>query len=261
MSRFIITEDEKKRIRKLYKGILSEVMVNTEYPESSKVFGCVNLETDKGDNWGVGNKKDKREYVELYWPNSLQILYVDGKVEQWTKNAKTKTKDGTWKCENDKITYNWISSNQGTNDEIYKYNYPGDTEYVYGVKDGHWWAKYIPTGKEADLSADPRWTKSVENLNIQFPNAIQGVSSKTTKSTNLDCIKIDTSKGDVKDYYQGAKMWFVRKWYVDTYDVYWENNTYQTFNKTTKAVTNTGTWRCNPSEENGFSIESTNYKV
>ena len=101
MARFILTEQERKRIRNLYGTLLSEAgaRVNVAEPESSKNFACIVMDEDDGDKWGVD--KENREYVELFYPNSLKIFYADGVVEQWTKDAKTKVNQGTWKCKSD----------------------------------------------------------------------------------------------------------------------------------------------------------------
>jgi len=50
----------------------------------------------------------------------------------------------------------------------YKYNYPGDKAYVYGYKDGKWYAKNVATNREFDLSTNPKWKSSIDNLNKQF---------------------------------------------------------------------------------------------
>lgn len=262
MGKFVITEEERKRIKSLYINESTFTMVNSDFPESSKVFSCVAINKADYEKWYKNN--DGTEYVTKIYPSSQQLLYSNGTATQATRDGKTITKRGTWKCENNKPVFNWNDSSNATstssgntNDEIYKYDYPGDTVYKYGVKDGKWWAKYLPTGQEVDLTSNPKWNQSIENLNIKFPEAIKDVSTQSTSGSNLSCIKIDTAKGDVKNYYAGAKMWFVRKYYDKTYDVYWENNTYQTFGKDSKKNTHKGTWRCNSSEPNGFSIVTT----
>ena len=52
---------------------------------------------------------------------------------------------------------------------IYQYEYPNDTKYRYGVKDGKWFGKNLANGKEFDLSTIKT---TVANLNNKFPNAL-----------------------------------------------------------------------------------------
>ena len=52
---------------------------------------------------------------------------------------------------------------------IYKYEYPNDKKYRYGVKDGKWFGKNLANGKEFDLSTI---TTTIANLNNTFPNAL-----------------------------------------------------------------------------------------
>ena len=55
---------------------------------------------------------------------------------------------------------------------IYQYEYPNDTKYRYGVKDGKWFGKNLANGKEFDLSTIKT---TVANLNNKFPNALDEV--------------------------------------------------------------------------------------
>jgi len=55
----------------------------------------------------------------------------------------------------------------------YKYNYPGDKSYVYGYKDGKWYTKSVTKNVEFDLSTNPKWKSTVDNLNKQFASQIK----------------------------------------------------------------------------------------
>ncbi len=55
----------------------------------------------------------------------------------------------------------------------YKYNYPGDKSYVYGYKDGKWYTKNVAKNVEFDLSTNPKWKSTVDNLNKQFASQIK----------------------------------------------------------------------------------------
>lgn len=135
------------------------------------------------------------------FPNSTIFYTVNGRFYQYPKGV-TKgepTIKGSWKLENNKIvtvkdaaynkpvvtepaktgetkkpalkaagqsTPNTTGSSIGV---IYKYEYPNDKKYRYGVKDGKWFGKNLANGKEFDLSTI---TTTITNLNNKFPNAM-----------------------------------------------------------------------------------------
>ena len=80
----------------------------------------------------------------------------------------------------------------------FKYKYPGDKNYRYGVKGTDWYAKNINNQKVFNISKDG-FTSSVENLNRQFPNAfkevVQPVSpeTKTPETPTQDSTKVVTN--------------------------------------------------------------------
>lgn len=65
----------------------------------------------------------------------------------------------------------------------FKYKYPGDRNYRYGVKGTDWYAKNINNQKVFNISKDG-FTSSVENLNRQFPNAFKEVAQPVSPKTN-----------------------------------------------------------------------------
>ena len=85
----------------------------------------------------------------------------------------------------------------------FKYKYPGDRNYRYGVKGTDWYAKNINNQKVFNISKDG-FTSSVENLNRQFPNAfkevVQPVSpeTKTPETPTQDSTKVVTNLPPVK---------------------------------------------------------------
>jgi hypothetical protein len=134
------------------------------------------------------------------FPNSTVFYTVNGRFFQYPKGV-TKgepTIKGSWKLENNKIkttpdnkvevvkkvedvkkqpakqalkpagqsTPNTTGSSIGV---IYKYEYPNDKKFTYGVKDKKWFGKNLANGKEFDLSTI---TTTIANLNRQFPNAM-----------------------------------------------------------------------------------------
>jgi len=74
----------------------------------------------------------------------------------------------------------------------YKYNYPNDKSYVYGYKDGKWYAKSVANNNEFDLSTNPKWKSSIDNLNKQFASQIKApaVSPIGTSSSPAPEVKL-----------------------------------------------------------------------
>jgi len=67
----------------------------------------------------------------------------------------------------------------------YKYNYPGDKAYVYGYKDGKWYTKNVAKNVEFDLSTNPKWKSSIDNLNKQFAAQIKTPTPTPTPTVQL----------------------------------------------------------------------------
>lgn len=67
----------------------------------------------------------------------------------------------------------------------YKYNYPGDKSYVYGYKDGKWYTKNVAKNVEFDLSTNPKWKSSIDNLNKQFAAQIKTPTPTPTPTVQL----------------------------------------------------------------------------
>jgi hypothetical protein len=84
----------------------------------------------------------------------------------------------------------------------FKYKYPGDRNYRYGVKGTDWYAKNITNQKIFNITKDG-FTSSVDKLNTQFPEAfkevVQPVSPETkTPVTTQDSTKVVTNVPPVK---------------------------------------------------------------
>ena len=80
----------------------------------------------------------------------------------------------------------------------FKYKYPGDKNYRYGVKGTDWYAKNINNDRVFNISKDG-FTSSVDNLNRQFPNAFKEVVQPTTPETpTQDSTKVVTNVPPVK---------------------------------------------------------------
>ena len=64
----------------------------------------------------------------------------------------------------------------------FKYKYPGDRNYRYGVKGTDWYAKNINNQKVFNITKDG-FTSSVDKLNTQFPNAFKEVVQPVSPET------------------------------------------------------------------------------
>jgi hypothetical protein len=80
----------------------------------------------------------------------------------------------------------------------FKYKYPGDKNYRYGVKGTDWYAKNINNDRVFNISKDG-FTSSVDNLNRQFTNAFKEVVQPITPETpTQDSTKVVTNVPPVK---------------------------------------------------------------
>jgi len=85
----------------------------------------------------------------------------------------------------------------------FKYKYPGDKNYRYGVKGTDWYAKNITNQKIFNITKDG-FTSSVDKLNVQFPNAFKEVvppvspETKTPETPTQDLTKVGTNVPPVK---------------------------------------------------------------
>jgi hypothetical protein len=65
----------------------------------------------------------------------------------------------------------------------YKFTYPGDNTYIYGYKDGKWYAKNKNKNTEFDLSSNSKYKSSVDNLNKKFGSQVGSTQQPATNQT------------------------------------------------------------------------------
>lgn len=149
------------------------------------------------DNNVLIKTKDGDEYsIPTYggWKNSQQSN---------TNNTPTPDNTGTPTPNPTQRKRGTQLSSQDFEGIDFKYKYPGDRNYRYGVKGTDWYAKNINNQKVFNISKDG-FTSSVENLNRQFPNAfkevVQPVSpvTKTPETPTQDSTKVVTNLPPVK---------------------------------------------------------------
>ena len=164
----------------------------------SPKFPCIHYKKDNLNTEGH-YASAKMDFVRLFSPNSIVVYWENNTIKEYVRNGNAsgaETAKGTWKCKSDnsgvdvvwanntpeqpkteqakkpplkaagQSTPNTTGSSIGV---IYQYEYPNDTKYRYGVKDGKWFGKNLANGKEFDLSTIKT---TVANLNNKFPNAL-----------------------------------------------------------------------------------------
>jgi hypothetical protein len=196
MKKFIITEEEKNRILGMHQdhGYNSLNEQNITEATAGGKFPCINYFSEDGDTVGY-YAPAKMDFVRLFYKNSIIIVWVNKTLKQYERNgnaAGSEIRKGTWKCkaDNSNVDFIWDDDKpakppkpalkpSGTSTPnttgssigvIYKYEYPNDNKYRYGVKDKKWFGKNLANGKEFDLSTI---TTTIANLNNTFPNAME----------------------------------------------------------------------------------------
>ncbi len=166
----------------------------TKFPCFTSTSVPYDYNPKKGDT--VGNYAPaKMDFLRMFKDNSIIVAWENNTIKQYVRNgnaAGAETKKGTWKCKSDNSGVDVVMtdskpkkqvqkqslkpSGQSTPNTtgssinvIYQYEYPNDTKYRYGVKDGKWFGKNLANGKEFDLSTIKT---TVANLNNKFPNAL-----------------------------------------------------------------------------------------
>jgi hypothetical protein len=86
-----------------------------------------------------------------------------------------------------------LSSNEYTGIE-FKFKYPNDKNYIYGIKNGDWYAKNVNNQKVFNISKDG-FQSSVDNLNRHFPEALKPIDNTNTNEPNIQ-IKPDETQVD-----------------------------------------------------------------
>ncbi len=83
----------------------------------------------------------------------------------------------------------------GTFSVDYKFTYPGDNTYIYGYKDGKWYAKNKNKNTEFDLSSNSKFKSSVDNLNKKFGSQVGSTQQPATNQTqNTQQYQFDFTK-------------------------------------------------------------------
>lgn len=180
-----VTDEEAKRLQIPYPSgiskpaidkILSISNANKKALKGSYLFPMQQQEIDKEFGQGTydkfynGGGKDVLDRKKFFKPQNTVTTPPTTQQKQVTTPPTTQQKQVT------------STSKFGVD---YKYNYPGDKAYVYGYKDGKWYTKNVAKGVEFDLSTNPKWKSSIDNLNKQFAAQIKTPTPTPTPVVQL----------------------------------------------------------------------------
>ena len=92
---------------------------------------------------------------------------------------------------------------------VYKYTYPGDDQYHYGVMNNEWYTRNINTGKTFNISRDPKYNSTIIKLDALYPDARNKYKPVYSAKGGIDFIY--TYPGD-KQYIYGVKggEWYTK---------------------------------------------------
>jgi len=196
MKRFLVTEEERKHIMKLYETVLYD----PRGEETKKMADALNkynnfsLTPATTGNWNdinynsvltsfmkannishftckkgaLGCNDDEEGIVKTIQLMKFQkavknVLNIDinAPVLFPVKSSDTQT------------TGTQTNSSTTTQPEGFPFEYPGDKNYRYAHHQGKWWAKNIRNNKVFDLTLNQKFKSSIDNLNNQFASQIQ----------------------------------------------------------------------------------------
>jgi hypothetical protein len=134
--------------------------------------------------------KYKEKIESATWWNSLESIWktVKNKVKETLNNlSTTSTSTGTSGNSSGstrkKLGTIIKPNDPEVNDIEFTYKYPGDKNWIYGVKNNHWYAKNKSTNNVFNISIVPEFGVSVERLNNTFPGAFENSQTTTTTTT------------------------------------------------------------------------------
>lgn len=92
---------------------------------------------------------------------------------------------------------------------VYKYTYPGDDQYHYGVMNNEWYTRNIKTGKTFNISRDQKYNSTIIKLDALYPDARYKYKPIYSAGGGIDFIY--TYPGD-KQYIYGVKggEWYTK---------------------------------------------------
>ncbi len=190
MKRFLVTEEERKHIMKLYEKIgdpLPKQTLNSpvfEYTKKTAAFlnSYYNINLPAA-NTGNYNDKDYNDTLKKFMEEKGIEVYICKKGDGYCNDmdeglVTTKDKDKLFqvmpiKSDQQQNTTNNTQTTTAPIQAEFKFEYPNDKNYRYAHHQGKWFAQNVKTAKVFDLTSNPKFKSSVDNLNRQFASQIQ----------------------------------------------------------------------------------------
>jgi hypothetical protein len=95
---------------------------------------------------------------------------------------------------------------------VYKYDYPGDNQYLYGIKNNEWYTLNLKTNKTTNINHNPDYESTIQKLDARYPSA----RNKGDMSGEQNIRFIYEYPGD-KAYLYGVKN---KRWYAKNRQTY-----------------------------------------
>jgi hypothetical protein len=231
MKRFLVTEEERKHIMKLYENlndnITSEQAASPRGQETKKLAAALSelyllrLNTTTTGNWndsiynsyltgfmkannishftckkGLFDCNDDEEglvktyefWTFQYVVKNVLKIDIDASVlfpvkssnAQTTGTQTTGTQTTGTQTTGTQTTGTQTNSSTTTQPKEFPFEYPNDKNYRYAHHQGKWFAKNVKTGKVFDLTLNPKFQSSINNLNKQFADKITFTDSRSS---------------------------------------------------------------------------------
>jgi hypothetical protein len=168
--------------------------------ELKKFYDNISVENDVGDYDTFKSKMLTKENRKKFY-DKISVENDVGDYDDFEKRLSTPQQSNTNigggsstpRTRGTKLT---PQDYEGIN---FKYKYPGDRNYIYGVKGTDWYAQNTNNGNTFNISKETFAKSSVDRLNAQFPNAFKEVIQPITPETpTQDSTKVGTYVPPIK---------------------------------------------------------------
>ena len=173
--------------------------------ELKKFYDNISVENDVGDYDTFKSKMLTKENRKKFY-DKISVENDVGDYDDFEKRLSTPQQSNTNigggsstpRTRGTKLT---PQDYEGIN---FKYKYPGDRNYIYGVKGTDWYAQNTNNGNTFNISKETFAKSSVDRLNAQFPNAFKEVvqpinpETKTPETPTQDSTKVVTNVPPIK---------------------------------------------------------------
>jgi hypothetical protein len=172
--------------------------------ELKKFYDNISVENDVGDYDTFKSKMLTKENRKKFY-DKISVENDVGDYDDFEKRLSTpqQSNANSGGGSSTPRTRGTILNPQDYEGINFKYKYPGDKNYRYGVKANEWYAKNITNNRVFNISKDG-FTSSVNYLNAQFPNAFKEVvqpitpETKTPETPTQDSTKVVTNVPPIK---------------------------------------------------------------